>query len=38
VGRSANWSEDVLAAMKARSIATVCTIPDQIPIAPAYLQ
>jgi sulfopyruvate decarboxylase alpha subunit len=28
VGRSPNWSEDVLRALEVRSIATVCTIPD----------
>ena len=28
VGRSPNWSEDVLRALEARSITTVCTIPD----------
>ncbi|HEX2337904.1 MAG TPA: thiamine pyrophosphate-binding protein [Hyphomicrobiaceae bacterium] len=28
VGRSPNWSEDVLRALEARSIMTVCTIPD----------
>jgi sulfopyruvate decarboxylase alpha subunit len=28
VSRASNWSEDVLRAMQARKIATVCTIPD----------
>lgn len=28
VGRSPNWSEDVLRALEVRSITTVCTIPD----------
>jgi len=28
VSRASNWSEDVLRAMQARQIATVCTIPD----------